>query len=73
MKMKDYNKATVKVLNIFESTRNYNSSFVEYQDFKTNEIVILKMENFIRRFKIENFLTKKLKLQEIHTKGKNRE
>lgn len=48
--MENYDKTKVRILNIYESVKDYRNSFVEYQDVDTGRIVLLMVKNFIKRY-----------------------
>jgi hypothetical protein len=48
--MKNYDKTKVRIHNIYESTKGYEKSFVEYEDLATGKTTMLMMTNFMKRY-----------------------
>ena len=50
MKMKNYDKTKVRIHHVYESIKDYDKSFVEYEDLATGKTVLLMMTNFMKRY-----------------------
>ena len=48
--MTNYDNTRARVLNVYESAKDYNNSFVEYEDLATGKTTILMMTNFMKRY-----------------------